>query len=565
MPDSITKHRPFALCTALLALSLPFELDSPLLAIGGFQLTNVEIVLILCIGLGLASPARPTVTLPKRSTLLLAVFLTAAIIAALQQPSPIQLNALKAVLRTLLGMSLAAVIYRSMQRPEAIALVLHAVVLGALIAAALGFAEVATQTALSGLGPFRQSPSLAGPFLRLTGPFDYANQAAMSLEVASAIVMGWLVSKRGARWATTRRSRWFFACGIIGLLTLWLAIVLTFSRAAVLTIVGVIVCLALAQRWARRMPTVTLLIGALLATTAAVLFATNDVVRLRYSTISEQVWYQNALSAPVGLDGQPNERVELTVHVQNNSPRTWSSSRTFPINLGARIVNQDGQAVAEPRWPLDQPLVSGEQRAFRLALELPSAGGSYTVRWDLVEERIAWFEQMTGHAETMQLTVNGPVMTTDTHAPAVAATAVSTRPPDPSRLVLWQTAGALLRDSPAVGIGLDTYRLQYGPQLGFDVWNETLHSNNWYVETMVSAGLIGGAAFIIWLGGMSIDVLKRLADPKQRLATDEIAIGAALLAFVLHGFLDYFLLFNATGLLFWMLVGLWGVARDGVQ
>jgi hypothetical protein len=35
------------------------------------------------------------------------------------------------------------------------------------------------------------------------------------------------------------------------------------------------------------------------------------------------------------------------------------------------------------------------------------------------------------------------------------------------------------------------------------------------------------------------------------------AVAVALLAYFFHGFLDYFMLFNATALLFWLLIGLW--------
>ena len=41
----------------------------------------------------------------------------------------------------------------------------------------------------------------------------------------------------------------------------------------------------------------------------------------------------------------------------------------------------------------------------------------------------------------------------------------------------------------------------------------------------------------------------------------QAAVAAGLLAYLLHGLLDYFLLFNATGLLFWLLLGFWLALR----
>jgi TM2 domain-containing membrane protein YozV len=43
----------------------------------------------------------------------------------------------------------------------------------------------------------------------------------------------------------------------------------------------------------------------------------------------------------------------------------------------------------------------------------------------------------------------------------------------------------------------------------------------------------------------------------------QVALAAGLLAFFIHGFLDFFLLFNATGLLFWLLAGLWLSEKRG--
>jgi len=39
------------------------------------------------------------------------------------------------------------------------------------------------------------------------------------------------------------------------------------------------------------------------------------------------------------------------------------------------------------------------------------------------------------------------------------------------------------------------------------------------------------------------------------------AVAAGLLAYLVHQVVDYFLLFSATGLLFWLLCGSWLAAR----
>jgi membrane-bound metal-dependent hydrolase YbcI (DUF457 family) len=71
----------------------------------------------------------------------------------------------------------------------------------------------------------------------------------------------------------------------------------------------------------------------------------------------------------------------------------------------------------------------------------------------------------------------------------------------------------------------------------------------------VSLGLVGSLPFFAWLLLLLIDMGRKLRQPTVTLW--QMAIAAGLLAYFIHGLLDYFLLFNTTALLFWLLVGLW--------
>jgi O-antigen ligase len=129
------------------------------------------------------------------------------------------------------------------------------------------------------------------------------------------------------------------------------------------------------------------------------------------------------------------------------------------------------------------------------------------------------------------------------------------RPWDPDRGTLWRLSVERFLERPWTGIGIDNFRRTYGRQREKPAWNEVLTSHNWYLETLVSVGLLGAVPFFGWLGMLAWDLLARLlagsATPAQA------AVAAGLLSFALHGLIDYFLLFHATALLFWMLVGLW--------
>jgi O-antigen ligase len=126
--------------------------------------------------------------------------------------------------------------------------------------------------------------------------------------------------------------------------------------------------------------------------------------------------------------------------------------------------------------------------------------------------------------------------------------------------VLWAIAGQLIREHPLTGIGLDNYRLTYSQYVHDDpmpgtALDQTVHSNNWYLETLVSVGFIGAVPFILWIAHLIFSIIKRLRSPRP--APLQIAAGAGILIFFIHGLLDYFLLFNATALLFWIITALW--------
>jgi O-antigen ligase len=180
------------------------------------------------------------------------------------------------------------------------------------------------------------------------------------------------------------------------------------------------------------------------------------------------------------------------------------------------------------------------------------------VIWDLVQESVTWFGAKTGR-ETSSLVIveeGEPIFDDFDQSPLAGGTLIAGleyHAPIPGRFTLWKAAWNLWKDRPLRGIGLDNFRMRYGEVLGFDLWNNTIHSNSWYIETVVSVGVIGAIAFFLWLLLLAIDIIRRIVVGDVWV----IALGAALLAYLLHGFLDYFLLFNATGLLFWMLVGMW--------
>lgn len=557
-----------------LALSLPFELEAPWLVVGPLQLTNVELLQTAVLGLAAivwlrAGEARRALQrVPPWWLALLSLFLLATFLSAFLAPA-LRGNALKAALRTSGGVTLALAVPVLVRSRRERLYLFAALVGGGLAAASLGMGEALMRTDFAWLQPVRATPTVAGPFLRLSGPFDYANQAAMYIEatlplLAAFAVLAWRQERRGPA-ALLAGATWFYAQ----------AAILTFSRAGFATMVVVYGCAALLL-WRPRLRgqqregyrTVAPLFAALglgIAVLIAANAALNPVFRLRFGSESDNAWYQARFAVPAALQMEAGEQQAVDVTVGNEGAFTWRSEGAIPIKLAARwLLPDSGSELQEqPRWLLARPVAPGEQVTMHITVRAPQQAGDYELFWDMVQEDVVWFGAKTGRRASTDVTVHG---TPHQEAARVSSQEVEKAwqfaAPIPGRRTLWQVAWQLWQERPLLGIGPDNFRLRYGEALGYSLWNDSIHSNNWYVETVVSLGLAGALPFFLWLSLLG----RRLVGSARREPQSlwPMALAAGLFTYVVHGLLDYFLLFNATALLFWILAGLWlASAYDG--
>ena len=174
----------------LLALALPFELDRPLLSVGPLAVTNLELLqgLILLAAIIVIWPERPSHLLPHRGVVLLLVaggmFVGTAVLAPEQNG-----NALKASFRLLSGMGLALAVPLLIRDQQQRTYLLLTILVSGLLVAAIGLAEVWLGREFGWLAPFRGGITVTGEYLRLTGPLDYANHAAMFIEVTVPLLL----------------------------------------------------------------------------------------------------------------------------------------------------------------------------------------------------------------------------------------------------------------------------------------------------------------------------------------------------------------------------------------
>jgi hypothetical protein len=542
----------------LLALILPFEVETPWLVLGPIALTNVEIVLLSCLfGTALLwwqqrfAWQRP---FPRWWLVLLGCFLLISFLSAVLT-AEFRTVAFKASLRTASGVLLALAVPQIVQSSRELHRVVIGLVGGGLLAALLGLLEFLPGFSMEWLNFMRGSPTMAGPFLRLTGPFDFANQAAMFIEATLPflLVLIWLAYRSGRRPLAVTLAIATFIYLEAGFLT--------FSRASFATILVLSLTSALlsklgstaAQRqqfylWAGTAGLVLILIPINL------LFS--PTFQLRLSSEGDNEWYQARVKVPPELQVSINETIHVPVTLVNEGSLTWENTGSNPVVLSVIWVEPRTNLEWENRlrWSLPRSLPPGEQLSMEVPVETPPEEGVYRLKWDLIQESITWFGSKS-EAPASSRVIVGDVTTAapETSLQLVKPTPVNT--PVPNRLTLWQVAWQLFTEHPFFGIGLDNFRLVYGRELGQTGWNETIHSNSWYVETLVSVGLIGTLPFFGWLLFMALDIWRTLRGGAVSIWQTAVAVG--ILAFFVHGLLDYFLLFNTTALLFWLLIGLW--------
>lgn len=301
--------------------------------------------------------------------------------------------------------------------------------------------------------------------------------------------------------------------------------------------------------------------GVLLLAAASYLLSGN--FRMRFLGESDNAWYQARIEAPSAVELPAEGQRRVTVAVTNEGAFTWRSEGATPVHLAGRWVHteSDLQIRQQPRWVLPEAVAPGDSATMDVVLRAPEIGGNYLLYWDLVQEGVAWFGTKTGRETSSNITVTdsaaevGQEGGSDVGSSSDFEASWNFGEPIPGRRTLWTAAWRLWRERPILGIGLDNFRLRYGDALDHASWNTTIHTNNWYVETVVSLGLLGAWPFLGWLGLLVVDALRFLW--RGQITMWHVAIAAGSLAYLHHGLLDYFLLFNATALLFWILVGLW--------
>ncbi len=105
-----------------------------------------------------------------------------------------------------------------------------------------------------------------------------------------------------------------------------------------------------------------------------------------------------------------------------------------------------------------------------------------------------------------------------------------------ARFDYWRCATKMIKDAPLLGFGTGTFGTIY-PKYNIIDAEQTQFAHNNYIQTATETGLVSGFFFIlVWLVPLIYFVKKSL---KQKLPTLESAAGFSIMAFFIHGMVDF--------------------------
>ena len=530
----------------------PFEALQPLVRFPGQSMTVVEVALFAVLAAWLAAGVVLSERPPLRTPLTwpwLAVLATSVLAAAVAPGH--RMNALHMAARFGLAFGVFLVTVSGVRTQERLRRVaVAAAAVGVVISVLVLLEFLGNEFVLRTLRLFRPGIAVVGSQVRAAGPFQYPTIASMYLEIIFALTLGLLPA------AVDGRQPWTAAAVIGALALVSEAIVLTFTRAGLLTMAASVMVIA-ALRYRRggldRSTWAIVAVGVILGV-QIVTSRSADVLRLRMTTESQDRWYRAEFDAPLTMSFRTGAVTSVPLRVTNNGFLTWDPAADHPFRLSYHWLRDDGARVAEwegMRTLFTAPVPPGATVAVRASVRAPGEAGKFRLLWDIEHQDQLWFssEPEAVLVET-NATVEGPLVAA---LPPSGVAFVPHKTGRPRRAVLWQAALKMWAAHPLTGVGPDNFRLEYGRYAGIVNADDRVHSNNMYLEIMAGTGIAGALAFL-WLAWR---VWGRITELCLR-GDGALAAGvaAAGLAIAAHGVVDAFLGFTATYILIAITLGL---------
>ena len=542
----------------LLAALAPFEVTTPIWRLPGQAVTNLEALLLFALGtwaVALVSAGRaPSWREPAARAWL--AFLAASALAAAVAPAE-RVNAWHMTGRLAAAAAVFLLTADGLTSRVRLQIALAASVGAGIVVAALAVLEYwQVEPTLRLLRAFRPGVSAVGAQIRASGTLQYPTITSMYLEVVFAFGLGLMLAAVDSR---SMRAAWGWFAALVLIAD---AIVLTFTRAGLITMLISLAIVGAVRARARGLDPGSKLLATLSVAVVALVATSRSVqsMWLRMTTEGQESWYRAHVSPPRRIDFAANGWRYVAVQVSNTGLVPWDSTANPPMLLsyhwlgagGDRVVAFEGERTDFPRT-----VAPGETVTVEAFVRAPAQTGTYQLEWDVVQEGLLWFSTEPNAPPSA---ISRAEVTGVTSGAMVESRTRPARAVRPGRLTLWTAAVRMVEAHPLLGVGPDNFRLLYGKYAGLPNADTRTHSNNMYLEILAGGGLLTAVAFA-WLVWTSAGLFTNIggAGPIPS------AIAAAGAAIGIHGLVDSFLSFAPTYILFAMTLGYAAVFARGME
>ena len=127
----------------------------------------------------------------------------------------------------------------------------------------------------------------------------------------------------------------------------------------------------------------------------------------------------------------PGQTASVPVTIRNMGNGTFPTTNAYPVQLSYHWSTAGGANVLwdGARTPLGGDLLSGQSVTVNAAVTAPTAGGSYVLKLDLVQEGVSWFSVKGAATANAPVTIDGPALASfgaNYAIPPITGTASST-------------------------------------------------------------------------------------------------------------------------------------------
>jgi hypothetical protein len=516
------------------AVVSPFERPMPG-SIFGLTLTTVELALLISLITTAAAWLRERSSINWRTpiTLPLAAIVVCAFVAALAARE-FSGDAIRVAARLATAVAFFILVANVASSPRIARQISAALLVAGSLVGVIAVLELAqVPWVLNLLKGFRPGFHVVGGQLRATATLFYPTITSMYLEIVFALGLMWLGRSRLA----------FVALALTGA-----GVIATFTRAGLITMtVSMAVygglMLARQRRWGGEHTRLAAL--AVVLVMLVLMSRSPQMLVARMSSEGSQEWYGASYQVPPRLTLSPDSFNDIPVTLKNGGRLTWQSSAVPPFALSYHWLAQGSEEIVifdGLRTPFNEPVKPGDEIRMSARVRAPRYPGNYVLIWDVVQEHRTWLSLEGVYPGRSEASVEGAAVGAPLQPQGRMPSSVMRMP----RSVLWRTALQMWREHPLVGIGPDNFRHIYGRYLGLTAWDQRVHTNNSYIEVLVSMGAIGAIAGA-WLMVAAIRSMRRIVLHAGDATLPLVAAAtAACIAIAMHSLVDSFLTFTPT-------------------